>query len=403
MAGLLDTQNINPLALGLLGAGGAIMSGRRGLAQAPQAFAGGLMQGQQMQQAQRAAALREQMAAQQMDMQRQQFGMQQEKFGLKKEEFARRGDAQRAEAEAKAQVGEWIAQNRPELLPAFRLNPEAVAAQLMPAKPQGPMILKPGDGAFDPVTGRPLFNNPKEPEMTPFERQLRASGVDPQSPQGRDMMAQYLRKQMTHAPAASQTVYTGTMVPAEVGGKPAFVMPGKDGSAVEIPGVRPAGTAQAEKAAAAEKRDALDQSRRMVSTVDEALAKINKFSTGSTGAVMSRLPATDATDLRKTIDTLKGNLAFETLRAMRAASPTGGALGAVSERELALLESTVASLDPNQSADQLRANLNKVKQNFERVRKLIESGNGQPAQGAAGAVDLQEMARQELLRRGGAR
>jgi len=98
MAGLLDTQNINPLALGLLGAGGAIMSGRRGLAQAPQAFAGGLMQGQQMQQAQRAAALREQMAAQQMDMQRQQLGLQQGRYGMEQEKFA----AEQAAAAAKA-------------------------------------------------------------------------------------------------------------------------------------------------------------------------------------------------------------------------------------------------------------------------------------------------------------
>jgi hypothetical protein len=106
MAGLLDTQNINPLALGLLGAGGAVLSGRRGIAQAPQAFAGGLMQGQQMQQAQRAAALREQMAAQQMDMQRQELGLQQGRYGMDQQRFAAEQTAAAARAADDARVRE---------------------------------------------------------------------------------------------------------------------------------------------------------------------------------------------------------------------------------------------------------------------------------------------------------
>lgn len=120
--GLLDPQNINPFAMGLLGAGGAIMSGRRGIAQAPQAFAGGLMQGQQMQQAQRAAAMREQMAAQQMDMQRQQLGMQGERFGLERERF----DTERQDAvtqrERAQQQAEEIAAAREQFAQALQAS-----------------------------------------------------------------------------------------------------------------------------------------------------------------------------------------------------------------------------------------------------------------------------------------
>jgi len=399
--GLLGGAGMDPLSMGLLGAGTALMSGRRGLAQAPMAFAQGMMQGQDRIASQRRQAemdaLNRRVLEQQMAASAANTGLATEKLDMTREQ-------RRAESEAKERTRSWVQQNRPDLLPVFDISPDAVAAQLMPAKPQGPIKLGQGDQLIDPVSFQPLATNPKAPEMTPFERQLRAAGIDPASPQGRSMMEQYARKQMTHAPAATQTVYTGNMVPAEgPDGRARFVMPGKDGTAVEIPGLAPPGTAAADRAKANERRDALNQSRLMVSTVDEALDKVSKWSTGGTGAVLSRMPATEATDLRKTIDTLKGNLAFETLRAMRAASPTGGALGAVSERELALLESTVASLDPNQSADQLRANLNKVKQNFERVRKLIEGGNGQSAPGAGGAVDLQEAARRELERRGGAR
>jgi hypothetical protein len=42
---------------------------------------------------------------------------------------------------------------------------------------------------------------------------------------------------------------------------------------------------------------------------------------------------------------MKANLAFDKLQAMRNASKTGGALGNVSNEELALLSSTVASLN----------------------------------------------------------
>ena len=49
------------------------------------------------------------------------------------------------------------------------------------------------------------------------------------------------------------------------------------------------------------------------------------------------------------IATIKGNVGFDKLQAMREASPTGGALGQVSELELKLLMSTIGSLDQAQN------------------------------------------------------
>jgi hypothetical protein len=46
---------------------------------------------------------------------------------------------------------------------------------------------------------------------------------------------------------------------------------------------------------------------------------------------------------------------------MRAASPTGAALGNITERELELLQSTVRNLNPKQGAEQLRENLEYIK------------------------------------------
>jgi hypothetical protein len=64
------------------------------------------------------------------------------------------------------------------------------------------------------------------------------------------------------------------------------------------------------------------------------------------------------------------------LQAMRNASPTGGALGQVSDAENKLLASTVANLDANQSESQLRDNLAQVQKHLTRVKQLIQQGGG---------------------------
>ena len=64
-------------------------------------------------------------------------------------------------------------------------------------------------------------------------------------------------------------------------------------------------------------------------------------------------------------NTLEAKMAFEELRKMRASSPTGGALGAISERELTLLSSAISSLDFGQDR-------NKVIKNIATIRKAYE-------------------------------
>lgn len=91
-------------------------------------------------------------------------------------------------------------------------------------------------------------------------------------------------------------------------------------------------------------------------TIGRALPLISNFSAGL-GSWLTILPATDATNLQKLLDTVKANAGFDKLNAMRQASPTGGALGQVSERELAFLQNVFGSLDQEQSPSQLRRNL----------------------------------------------
>ena len=81
------------------------------------------------------------------------------------------------------------------------------------------------------------------------------------------------------------------------------------------------------------------------------------LTTGPGGLVMSILPGSKASDLRASLDTLTADSAFSALSEMRASSKTGGALGAISERELTLLGAAKRSLSANQSDEQLIKNI----------------------------------------------
>lgn len=94
-----------------------------------------------------------------------------------------------------------------------------------------------------------------------------------------------------------------------------------------------------------------------VGAIDKALSQASWATTGMLGGATAGLGGTPAYDLARTLDTIKANIGFDELQTMRDNSPTGGALGQVTERELAFLQSTIASIEQAQSEDQLRANL----------------------------------------------
>lgn len=114
--------------------------------------------------------------------------------------------------------------------------------------------------------------------------------------------------------------------------------------------------------------------------VDEALGETGFFSTGLTGEVLGMIPGTGAYDLEATLDTIKANLGFNELQAMRQASPTGGALGQVAVRELEMLQATIASLKKGQSQAKLRNSLEQVKLHYGNWKKAVEQANTEEVQ-----------------------
>jgi hypothetical protein len=71
-----------------------------------------------------------------------------------------------------------------------------------------------------------------------------------------------------------------------------------------------------------------------------------------------------ANDLAMTLDTINANISFDRLQEMRASSPTGGALGQVTEPEHRMLKASLASLDQSQSEEQFLENLGTVEQRY---------------------------------------
>lgn len=123
------------------------------------------------------------------------------------------------------------------------------------------------------------------------------------------------------------------------------------------------------------------------SLIDRAREQVGPFTTGAAGVVTSKVPGGEAYDLRKTIDSIKANIGFQELQAMREASPTGGALGQVAVQELNFLQSVLGSLDADQSEEQLRTNLDAVQAHFNRWLEAVQMANGPRSGGADGTWD----------------
>jgi hypothetical protein len=111
----------------------------------------------------------------------------------------------------------------------------------------------------------------------------------------------------------------------------------------------------------------LDQRENLGRVIENANQLANQaFTTGFTGSLASSIRGTPAFDLAEDVKTLRAFAAFDTLQQMRDNSPTGGALGQVSNIELGLLESAYSNLLTSQSRGQFLNNLRA----FERQNKL---------------------------------
>lgn len=107
------------------------------------------------------------------------------------------------------------------------------------------------------------------------------------------------------------------------------------------------------------------------------------------GSFLNWIPGTTGRDLEGLLVTIKANSGFDKLQQMRATSPTGAALGPVSDFENKQLQATIANLETSQSEEQFLENLQKVEDVYNRIingtsRQGKQGGNaGQAGGGGA--------------------
>lgn len=129
---------------------------------------------------------------------------------------------------------------------------------------------------------------------------------------------------------------------------------------------------QGEKA----KSSAIGSAANVLDEIDHLLPKVNFLTTGLVGQVLGGIGGTDAYTVRASVDTLKGNLAFERIEKLKLQSRTGATgLGPISEKELNLLEKQLTALDPNMKADDFERALLKAEGHYKRALLALHDIN----------------------------
>lgn len=104
------------------------------------------------------------------------------------------------------------------------------------------------------------------------------------------------------------------------------------------------------------------QSATMLENLDAAISMLDgSEQVAGFGSIMANIPGTPARNFQGRLDAVRALVGFDQLQQMRENSPTGGALGQVTERELAFLQSVEGSLDQAQSEEQLRQILQRLR------------------------------------------
>lgn len=144
----------------------------------------------------------------------------------------------------------------------------------------------------------------------------------------------------------------------------------------------------------ADKKSGLADDRKMVATdtilnaAATARSLVDKgANTGVVGAVMGFNSESQAAELRRQVDVLKSNASIENLTAMRQASPTGGALGSVTEKENAMLAAAAGALNPDAGAEDFKRALDNYELTLLSIIHGPETGRAifEQTRGAAGS------------------
>jgi hypothetical protein len=107
----------------------------------------------------------------------------------------------------------------------------------------------------------------------------------------------------------------------------------------------------------------------ILTNIQQARGKIGPLSMGLPGQVLQNIWGTDAKDLHATLTAIMGPAVIEKLGQMKAQSASGSSgFGALSEKELQLIKSSIAAIGQDQSSDQLQENLNRLEEHYRKFQ-----------------------------------
>jgi hypothetical protein len=236
--------------------------------------------------------------------------------------------------------------------------------------------------AFDSLLSGKIVDAGGRPKYTPQQVKFMRS-----DPTGRKV----LERDMEAAGLTEDDL--GGRRPANIGSVPSGheLVKGEDGSLSlrRIPGYEPLsppagrGKAALTPAAAAEKeavRRATDvyQADIVTDKLVSAALKVEEspfWTTGIVGQIARNVGGSRALDVDKELETAKAQIGFANLQRMREESPTGAALGQVTEKENQYLQSLEGSLDLAQSKEQLMANMENL---YNETMRIIHLGMDSP-------------------------
>lgn len=241
---------------------------------------------------------------------------------------------------------------------------------------------------LDVNTGQPIFQAPQQPTTGIQDYNFYAES---ERQAGRQPLGPLEYEQALRSAGASRTnIDTGTV--------PQGYQAIRDdqGRLIRYDPV-PGGPADTTKTQEKAQANTQRSSNIVLEDVDRAVSAIESnpaLTTGIIGNWSRGIGGTPANKVQNLLQTVRANSAFDRLQQMREASPTGGALGAVSDSELGLLQNAIGSLEQSNNSEDLVYNLRRVQRIYEDIingpdaakkmreeRSKASESASQPAQG----------------------
>lgn len=214
---------------------------------------------------------------------------------------------------------------------------------------------------IDVNTAQPIFQAPQQPTTGMQDYNFYA---DSERQAGRQPLGPLEYEQALRSAGASRTnIDTGTVPQGYQ------AIRDEQGRLIRYDPV-PGGPADTTKTQEKAQANTQRSSNIVLEDVDRAVSAIESnpaLTTGIIGNWSRGIGGTPANKVQNLLQTVRANSAFDRLQQMREASPTGGALGAVSDSELGLLQNAIGSLEQSNNSEDLVYNLRRVQRIYEDI------------------------------------